>query len=142
MSFYQKHIAKNTKGNIFIEGVLKDKSSKIFKGTLEFKEGSKGSIGNEYESVINYSKDSKAISLPILLAHEDDIKGNHAANHGEFDEEQLYYIQARGFSIEQAKNIVAEAKIIQLLDHFHFHFSLIQNLQVKCIVIIHYYENV
>ena len=116
MSFHQKHDAKNTKGNILVEGVQKDKSSKIFKGTLEFKKGSKSSIGNEYESVINYSKNSKSISLPILLVHEDDIKGSHSANHGEFDEEQIYYIQSRGFTREQAKNIIAEAKIIPILD--------------------------
>ncbi len=116
MSFHQKYMAKNTKGDILVEGVLKDESYKIFKGTLDFLKGSKGSVGNEDESLTNYSKNTTAISLPILLAHEDDIKGTHASNHGDFDKEQLYYIQSRGFSKEEAKNIVAEAKITPILD--------------------------
>ena len=116
MSFNQRHIAKDTIGNIVIEGVLKDESSKIFKGTIDFRKGSKGSIGNEYESITNYSKNSKAISLPILLSHEDEIKGNHSSNHGKFDEEQIYYITSRGFTKEEAENIIAESKIIPILD--------------------------
>lgn len=117
MSFHQKHFAKNTRGDILIEGILKDESSKIFKGSLDFKKGSKGSIGNENESITNYSKKTKSISLPILLAHEDEIEGNHAANHGEFDEEQIYYIKSRGFDEREAKNIIAEAKITPILDN-------------------------
>lgn len=116
MSFHQRHIAPNTIGNINVEGVQKDESSKIFKGTLDFKKGSKGSIGNENESVTNYSKNARSVSLPILLAAEDEIRGNHAANHGKFDEEQLYYIQSRGFNKKQAENIIAESKIIPILD--------------------------
>lgn len=116
ISFYQTHFGENTEGNIFIEGVQKEMSSKVFKGTVDFKKGSKNSIGNEYESVINYSKNSKSVSIPILLANEDNIQGNHSANHGEFDEQQLFYIESRGFNKEQAKSIIAEAKIIPILD--------------------------
>lgn len=116
MSFHQRHIAEESMGDIVIEGILKDESSKIFKGTLDFKKGSKGSVGNETEGITNYSKKTKAISLPILLAAEDEIKGNHAANHGEFDKEQIYYITSRGFSEEEAKNIIAESKIVPIID--------------------------
>ena len=116
MSFNQRHMALNTIGNIKIEGVQKDESSKIFKGTIDFKKGSKGSIGNEYESITNYSKKTKSISLPILLTAENEIFGNHSASHGKYDNEQLYYIQSRGFNIKEAQNIIAESKIIPILD--------------------------
>lgn len=116
MTFNQIHKVNNTIGNINIEGVLKDESNKMFKGTIDFKEGSEGSIGNEKESVVNYGDKTKSVSLPILFSSVDEIKGNHASNHGKFDEEQLYYIQTRGFSLEEAKNIVAESKLIPILD--------------------------
>ena len=47
-----RHRGKKTVANMNIRGALKDKSDKIFRGTLDFRRGSKGSVGREFEEVL------------------------------------------------------------------------------------------
>ena len=73
---------RGEKSNIDIEvqGALKDKAKKHFKGTIDFKKGCKKATGNENESCILLSNTAKSIALPMLLCSEEDVKGNHSTS--------------------------------------------------------------
>lgn len=64
---------KKTNVDIDIQGSLSDKAKKHFKGTIDFKKGSKKAKGNENEYCMLLSKDAKSIALPMLLCSEDDV---------------------------------------------------------------------
>ncbi len=68
---------KNSIINMDVKGAIKDKSKKHFKGTIDFKKGSKKSKGNENEFCTILSDRAKSISLPMLLCTEEDVEGNH-----------------------------------------------------------------
>ena len=64
---------KKTNVDIDVQGSLSDKAKKHFKGTIDFKKGSKKAKGNENEYCMLLSKDAKSIALPMLLCSEDDV---------------------------------------------------------------------
>lgn len=70
-------IGKNTKCIIESQGALKDSAKKNFKGIIDFKEGSKKSIGKESENCLILSQKARSRSLPVLLCHEEDVNGEH-----------------------------------------------------------------
>lgn len=110
------HYGEGSTSNVVINGALKDNSSKNFKSTLDFKEGSSFAVGSEEEYAILMSDRAKAISVPLLLAHEDNVEGNHAASAGKIDKELLFYIMSRGFSKEQAETLIIQSKFAHAVD--------------------------
>ncbi len=118
LSYHMQHYGRDTESEIDIRGVLKDFSRKTFRGTIDFKKGSIRSIGSEIESVILLDKTVRSDAIPLLLAEEDDVQGQHAATAGRINPSQLFYLMSRGFSEKEAKKLIVEATfnpIIQLI---------------------------
>lgn len=116
IAYVVNHWGKRTFSDILVNGALKDTSKKRFTGTIDFKTGSAESEGSEEEFVTLIDEEVKSIAIPLLLASEHDISGNHAASAGRVDEKMLNYIMSRGFSEKEAKSIVVEAKMAPTLD--------------------------
>ncbi|RVU55238.1 SufB/SufD family protein [Anaerosphaera multitolerans] len=104
------HSGKSTNSDILVNGALKGESYKNLKFTLDFKKGSTHSKGSEEEYVILLDDIVHALSVPILLAHEDDIEGNHAASSGKIDHNLMFYIMSRGFSEKEAETLIIQSK--------------------------------
>lgn len=102
--------------DIVVNGIQKDLSKKIFKGTLDFKRGAKASSGSEEEYVTLLDKTVRSKSLPIILCGEENITGNHAASAGQIDENMLFYIMSRGFSRQEAISLIVEARLVPVID--------------------------
>jgi len=111
MNYVALHEGKRTNSEINASGVLKDASSKLFRGTIDFQHGSAESVGAEKEDVLLMGDDVVNQTIPLILCAEEDVKGSHGASIGQLDEETLFYMQARGISEEQAYALMADARI-------------------------------
>lgn len=114
--YHIDHVGKKTKAEIDLKGALADESKKIFRGTLDFKRGCAGSVGDEGDFAIQLDPKTKNISLPLLLCTEDDVQGNHASSAGQLDQNTIYFLMSRGFTLEEARRIVVEALIRPIID--------------------------
>ena len=108
------HYGKSTESEINASGALKDSSSKIFRGTIDFKTGSSDSVGNEKESVLMLGDGVINKTVPLILCAEENVVGNHGATIGELDDETLFYFESRGIGKAEAENILARAAIERL----------------------------
>lgn len=102
--------------NFEVQGALKDKSKKHFKGTIDFKRGSKKSKGNENEACMLLSNEAKSLALPMLLCSEEDVEGNHQASSGKIGDKELFYIMSRGFDEKAAMKLMVRAKFNRILE--------------------------
>ena len=109
---------RGTKTNIDIDvqGALKDSAKKNFKGTIDFKKGSKKAKGNENEYCMLLSDKAKSIALPMLLCTEEDVEGNHSTASGKVDEKQLFYIMTRGISYKEAVKLIVKSKFNKIIE--------------------------
>ena len=109
---------RGTKTNIDIDvqGALKDSAKKNFKGTIDFKKGSKKVKGNENEYCMLLSDKAKSIALPMLLCTEEDVEGNHSTASGKVDEKQLFYIMTRGISYKEAVKLIVKSKFNKIIE--------------------------
>lgn len=109
---------RGTKTNIDIDvqGALKDSAKKNFKGTIDFKKGSKKAKGNENEYCVLLSDKAKSIALPMLLCTEEDVEGNHSTASGKVDEKQLFYIMTRGISYKEAVKLIVKSKFNKIIE--------------------------
>lgn len=107
---------EKTDVNIEVQGALKDFAKKNFKGTIDFKKGSKKSTGNENEYCMLLSDKAKSKALPMLLCTEEDVEGNHSSAAGKVDKESLFYIMSRGISYRDAMKLIVKAKFNKILE--------------------------
>lgn len=108
------HWGQKTTSEINAAGALKDDARKTFRGTIDFKKGSAGSVGNEQETVLMLGDGAVNKTVPLILCAEENVVGNHGATIGELDEDTLFYFESRGISAAEAENIMARAAIERL----------------------------
>lgn len=111
-----EHTGRETQCEMYTAGVLADKSSKILRGTIDFRRGAVRSIGHENETVLLLSPAARNRTAPLILCGEEHVEGQHAATLGRFDEKQLYYLCSRGLTLTQAKRLMVEARFAPVLD--------------------------
>lgn len=110
LNYITELYGEKTNVDIEVNGALKDKARKNFKGTIDFKTGSKKAKGKENEYCTLLSDTSYSKALPMLLCTEDDVEGEHSTATGKVDEKALFYIMTRGISEKEAKKMIVKAR--------------------------------
>lgn len=111
MNYVVNHYGKKSECKMSVKGTLKDSSQKTYRGTIDFKNGCSGAIGDEQEDTLLLSPTVVNKSLPVILCDEEDVSGEHGATIGRLSEEVLFYMKSRGIAKNVAENIIARAKI-------------------------------
>ena len=100
---------KRSEATMNVKGALSGESNKIFRGTLDFLRGAKGSVGREREEVIILADTVRNRSVPLMLSQEDEVDGHHAVSVGRIDENKLFYLMSRGLDKLEAEKLIVEA---------------------------------
>ena len=111
INIFANHTGKKTESEINVNGSLNDAAKKVFKGTIDFKNGCTDSVGNEQETVLLLGEDVVNKTVPLILCAEENVVGNHGATIGELDEDTLFYFESRGIDKKKAESIMARAAI-------------------------------
>ena len=115
MNYILRQMGRHTKASMEVRGALLGRSEKIFRGTLDFQRGSRGSVGRENEEVVLLSPTVRNRSVPLMLSGEDDVDGHHAVSVGKMDENKLFYLMSRGLDLAAAQRLVVEAALAPVL---------------------------
>lgn len=102
------HLNKNTKSNITSFGVIKN-SLLTMNIISHIEKGNKKSEAYQSSRAIALDNAAKANLNPILEIKEYDVKGGHGAVFSKITDEEIYYLQSRGFKKEDAINLIISA---------------------------------
>ena len=94
------------------DGVLQGGAKKIYRGTIDFKNGSAGAVGDEKETVLLLSDDVVNQTIPLILCSEEDGAGQPWRQHRQVDDELLFYLCSRGFSEQEAVDMMLRRKLM------------------------------
>ena len=111
INYVADHRGKKTGANMQFKGVLMEEAQKTLRFTIDFKNGSSGSAGDEQEDTLLLSPDVINRTMPIILCQEEDVDGRHGATIGQLGEDLLFYMQSRGIDEEEAKRIMIKARL-------------------------------
>ena len=117
LNYIAELYGKKSNVNIEVQGALKDKAKKNFKGTIDFKKGCKKATGEENENCMLLSDTAKSIALPMLLCSEEDVEGAHSSSAGKVGEKELFYIMSRGFELKEAQKLLVRANFNKILEN-------------------------
>ena len=105
---------RSTRSDIDVSGALKDGARKVFRGTIDFKNGSAGSAGSEQETVLLLGDDVVNQTVPLILCAEESVEGTHGATIGALDDATRFYFESRGFDRGAAEDLMARAAVERL----------------------------
>lgn len=113
----QDHVAPDTRSDLLFKFALDERSRGVYYGLTRVGLGAKNADANQVNRDILLSKDARADSDPVLeILTNDVIRVSHGAAAGPVDEEQLFYLQARGIPRREAETLLVHGFLSQVLD--------------------------
>jgi len=109
------HVADNSSSNIDFKVVLKDKAVSAYTGLIRIDEDRLNCEAYQENRNLLLNKDTKAESIPVLEILNDQVSCGHGATVGPLDPEMVFYLQARGFSQQEAVRTIVRGFIEPLL---------------------------
>lgn len=102
------HAVANCKSRVTYKGALQgEKAHTIWVGDVLIRKAAEGTDTYELNRNLLLTDGARADSVPNLEIETGQIAGaGHASASGRFDDEQLFYLQARGISESQARRLV------------------------------------
>ena len=103
---FQDHFAPRATSDLLYHNALGDSSRTIFAGLIKVEDGAHET--DAYQKVRNLmlSDEAEANSMPGLEILADNVRCTHGATSGELNEDELFYMLARGIRPEQAAQLI------------------------------------
>ncbi len=102
------HQSPATEGRVVEKSILRNKSKSLFKGMIRIKENASKSNSFLSGRSILLDKDAKSEAIPGLEIFTNDVKATHSASVAQIDEEQIFYLQSRCLSHQEAERTIVE----------------------------------
>lgn len=101
-----EHEVPYTSGLMENYAVVKEQGDYAMEACGKIDKGAYGSASHQASRVLTLSENQSSEVTPLLLIDENDVKASHATTVGQPDENQLYYLQTRGLTRDQALGLL------------------------------------
>ncbi len=100
------HLAPHTTSVITSKSISKGNGRSGFRGLVKVTQGAVGAQSKVVCDALLLDSESRSDTYPYIDVNEDDVQIEHEATVSKISEEQLFYLQSRGLSEEQAAAII------------------------------------
>ncbi len=114
----QDHQAPHTWSDLLFKNTLNHRSKTIFKGLIKVERGAFQTDAYQKNRNLLLNPEAEADSMPGLEIENDDVKCTHGATTGQIDEEEMFYMQARGITPAMAKYLIGLGFCEEVLQRF------------------------
>ena len=113
------HSTKNCKSRVTYKGALQgDGAHAVWIGDVLIRKQAEGTDTYEMNRNLILTQGARADSVPNLEIETGMIEGaGHASATGRFDDEQLFYLQARGIAEDVARRLVVRGFLNEVIQH-------------------------
>jgi Fe-S cluster assembly protein SufD len=111
----QEHAAEDTTSDLAFRGVLAEKATAVWRGMIRVDPGAQRTDAFQESRNLLLSTDAHADAIPGLEIEADDVRCTHAAAVAQVDSEQLYYLRSHGLDEAEAKSLVVEGFLQELV---------------------------
>lgn len=104
----QNHMAPHTTSDLLYKGALRGESRAVWQGMIYVAPGAQKTDGYQANRNLVLSRAARADSIPGLEILADDVRCTHGATVGKIDQEQIFYLLARGIPRPEAERLIVE----------------------------------
>ena len=122
------HSAPSTTSNVKIYGALKGSSRASSTGNIKIEKNAQKTNAFFASHALLLDKNSRAESIPALEIEANDVKAGHSASTTKLSEEEVFYLNSRGFEQSEAEKTIVLAFLQRA---FTPEFSAIELIEQK-----------
>jgi Fe-S cluster assembly protein SufD len=123
----QDHVAPACMSDLLYKGALRDHSHTVYSGLIRVNEGAAKTDAYQANRNLVLSDEAKADSKPELEILNNDVRCTHGSTVGQIDDEQLFYLQARGINRHEAERLIVKGFFEDVVDR-------LSNAEVKALL--------
>ncbi|MBB07504.1 MAG: Fe-S cluster assembly protein SufD [Roseibacillus sp.] len=105
---FQHHASKRSYSDLLYKNTLYDGSRSIFSGLILVDEGAHEPDASQPCRNLLMSETAEANSMPGLEINADQVKCSHGSTSAMIDEDEIFYLRARGIAPHVARQLVAQ----------------------------------
>lgn len=102
----QDHAARKTTSDLLFKGAVEDDAHAVYSGLIRVRPGAAGTDARQTNRNLVLSEGARADSVPNLEIEDNDVRCTHASAVGPVDEDQRYYLEARGVPPAVAERLI------------------------------------
>ena len=125
------HFAPNTSSKVTSKSISKAGGRASYRGLLKVYKGAKGVKSNVVCDALLLDPQSQSDTYPYIEIDEDDVTIGHEASVSKVGEEQLFYLQSRGLSEEEATTMVVSGFIEPLVKELPMEYAVEMNRLIQ-----------
>ena len=110
------HKATHCTSNELYKYVLDDQSVGAFAGRVLVEHGAQKTTSQMTNQNLTATKEARMYTQPMLEIYADDVKCAHGSTVGQLNDAALFYMRQRGISLEEAKLLLQNAFINEVID--------------------------
>ena len=110
------HRATHCTSNELYKYVLDDKATGAFAGRVLVEHGAQKTTSQMTNQNLTATKEARMYTQPMLEIYADDVKCAHGSTVGQLNDAALFYMRQRGISLEEAKLLLQNAFINEVID--------------------------
>lgn len=110
------HAVPNTTSEELYKGVLNDKSHAVFNGKVIVHKDAQKTDANQQNHNLLLSRGCEIDSKPEMEIYADDVKCAHGSTVGQINEDQLFFLRARGLDEISARSLLTYAFAVDILE--------------------------
>lgn len=118
------------------KGILTGKAKGVFNGKIIVRPDAQKTDAKQTNKALLLSPDATINTKPQLEIFADDVKCTHGATIGQLDDDQLFYLRARGIHTTDARNILIHAFASDVLNGIT-HDAIREELEVALVTKLH-----
>jgi Fe-S cluster assembly protein SufD len=112
----QEHAGEHTFSDLAFRGVLTGRATSVWRGMIKVDPGAQHTDAFQENRNLLLSSRAHADAIPGLEIEADDVRCTHAAAVAQIDPEQLYYLRARGLGESDAKRLIIDGFLGELVE--------------------------
>ncbi len=98
------------------KGVVRDTARGVFQGKIVVERGADGTDARMGHHALILSERGEVDAKPELVIYADEVSCAHGNTVGALDERALFYMQQRGISADEARALLTQAFLIEVVD--------------------------
>ncbi len=125
------HVAPNTSSVITSKSISKDGGRSSYRGLLEVAPGATGAKSQVVCDALIIDDESQTDTYPYIRIDENDVEIGHEATVTKIGEEQLFYLQSRGLTEEQASGMIVAGFVEPITKELPLEYAIEMNKLIQ-----------
>lgn len=106
------HKASHTISEITLRGIIDQEARAIYRSTITAEPGLENVTGKQNAQFLTFSSKARIDAIPALEVATESVTCNHSFGVTTIREKDLFYLQARGHTLYEAKTLLREAFLV------------------------------